>query len=784
MQRVSAYCYASFISLAATLLLNSAAGANSCTLSEVDNYIQKLSADESAIDKIEKCGSSAVPALVNALRVANNEVIRSRSARALAEIGIEAKVAVPTISEALQDKSNNVRSEVAFALGDIGIRNDATTLALLKILYHDTNDRSRAAAAYALGKIGSGNKAVIPALVEALGDRNSEIRSYAVFAIGDLGGEGKEVVSLLIDLLSKDDASEVRAGAAYTLGRISETNRITIEALIKALADENDRVRLNTTKALTRIAATLDSHAVTMQQIDEALISTSQIQEALNKTEFTEQKLSVASIRDKLTLRKESLSTYSLKQLVDNGKNVWFAHAAFWVALIFIYPRFKPIQAIFFWNPWVRNILGLGYVSFLLTWVPFLRRKLFEPFKPSLLADAGLSYFDPNAYFPESEINIPGSNQTQPITDIVPAIKGQLVLEGDSGLGKSMFLRHLVQQSKRIVVFLPAQKCDKGVIEAIQAKLHGDEIKDLKFLQNLIYSGAIDICIDGLNEVTADTRAKITQFVESYFKGNIIMTTQPLEWTPPSTAKTYVLQPLKREQIEHFLQSRQFRLPKDSKLQGKEYEQACIQYLNSALDSTQPSEELAAIQRVLSNPMDLTIVAQMLAQGKTPDLFYLQEQQYKLMAEEYQQMWKRDFPLKKFAEKVYTLRLNDEKALPANDFEKELLCMEDEKYKMVVSRQWQDADGKAKKEWYFRHDKIAEFFIVQTFLGQSEDAENRLKQHMDDPRFRGVYFLLATLLPLDAAQQLREDLIQYAADTKDHTVSDTFVQLLRSRKIT
>ncbi|MGH8568379.1 MAG: hypothetical protein ACREXU_10275 [Gammaproteobacteria bacterium] len=35
---------------------------------------------------------------------------------------------------------------------------------------------------------------------------------------------------------------------------------------------------------------------------------------------------------------------------------------------------------------------------------------------------------------------------------------------------------------------------------------------------------------------------------------------------------------------------------------------------------------------------------------------------------------------------------------------------------------------------------------------------------------------------LSEAQALRERLIDYAADTKDHTVSDTFVQLLRSRR--
>jgi DNA replicative helicase MCM subunit Mcm2 (Cdc46/Mcm family) len=52
-------------------------------------------------------------------------------------------------------------------------------------------------------------------------------------------------------------------------------------------------------------------------------------------------------------------------------------------------------------------------------------------------------------------------------------IKGQIILEGDSGLGKSMFLRYLAKNQERIVVFLPASKCDSGVSIAIQAKLLG-----------------------------------------------------------------------------------------------------------------------------------------------------------------------------------------------------------------------------------------------------------------------------------------------------------------------
>ena len=225
--------------------------------------------------------------------------------------------------------------------------------------------------------------------------------------------------------------------------------------------------------------------------------------------------------------RKQSFLLQSVTKWVSAGKEVWLAHAAFWLALILVYPKSPQIQAIFFWNPWVRKIMGLGYVGFALTWVPFLRRKLFEPFRESLLADAGLENFKPGAYFENSDIKDPNSYQfkkrtrqieedagmqprrgrcsknylpptpfklvsgdIKPIREAIPGFKGQVVLEGASGLGKTMFLRHLCQQSQRVVVYLPDTKCADGVIEAIQKKLHGEEIKDPKFLQNLIYSGA------------------------------------------------------------------------------------------------------------------------------------------------------------------------------------------------------------------------------------------------------------------------------------------------------
>jgi HEAT repeat protein len=751
-----------------------------------------------------------VPKLVQLLKDSDWN-IRSAAAYALGQM--QAKEHAPKLVQLLKDSEQNVRYSAAQALGQMQAKEQAPKLVqLLK----DSDSSVRYAAAEALGQMQAKEHA--PKLVQLLKDSDPNIRSAAAKALGQM--QAKEQVPKLVDLLKDSDFS-VRYAAAEALPKLGQQGLPVIVQVLETVQEYPSEI--GQLRFLAHFIGGNDQNVETLMQwvgkpntrpekptleqgrkIMQVFADTWKFSESTPefRQELAEQIAAVA--------RKVSWKPQDITLLQNHYKNLqagkftqadavesvilnlegwkWFfsarntilAHLVFWLALIVAYPKFPQVQAIFFWNPWVRKILGVGYVGFLLTWVPFLRRKLFEPFKPSLLADAGLDNFTSLAYFPESKVKVPGSEDIKPITEALPSIQGQIVLEGDSGLGKSMFLRHLVKNSPRIVVYLPAQKCDNGVIEAIQAKLHG-QAQDAEFLKNLIYSGAIDICIDGLNEVTADTRAKIVHFVESYFRGNIIMTTQPLEWTPPSTATIYTLQPLEPNQIQQFLITRQPRLPKDAKIQGTDYEKACIHYLADALNPQQAPEDLDAAQRTLSNPMDLSLVALMLSQGKTPDLFRLQEQQYKQMSEEFLKEWGYEFPLKKFSDAVYQMRLNDEKALPAEVFYQELQSLEDEKYKMAVSRQWQDTEGKAKKEWYFRHDKIMDFFLVQNFLGETAETEARLIDHMGDPRFRGVYFLLATLLPLDDAKQLREKLIQYAADTKDHTVSDTFVQLLRTR---
>ncbi len=777
-----------------------------------------------------------------------NDSVRQSAALALGNFGEPAAKYIPDIVNFLKDEKvdSSVRRGAAVALGNFGSAAAKYIPDILNILKDEKVDSDVGyGAALALGNLGSAAAKYIPDIVNILKDEkvDSSVRRGAALALGNLGSAAAKYIPDIVNILKDEKVdSSVRQSAAVALSKIKQLELKQVVVVLNNLYDRSHNQFKKTWRFLTYITGGGTEEVKTLltwlgfphpetipKQLkhDEAVKTLKVFQTAWESSqglnalrEDLAKQIAVVTAYKKVTWKPQDIallqSHYNNLKAVNSthadaiqsvivklegwqwlfkARNTIIIHAAFWLGLIFAYPKYPQIQAIFFWNPWVRKILGMGYVGFLLTWVPFLRRKLFEPFQPSLLADAGLDNFDDNAYFPESMVNTNTNTSPLPlplvrggvakpgwgipITQAIPTIEGQIVLEGDSGLGKSMFVRHLLKTSQQIIVYIPARKCENGVIAAIQAKLHG-QAQDENFLKNLIYSGAIDICIDGLNEVTADTRAKISQFVESYFRGNIIMTTQPLEWISPSTAKTYYIQPLQPTQIAEFLLFRQPHLPADAKIQGTEYQQACKDYLTQILNHQQPPEELAAAKRILSNPMDLTLVAQMLSQGKHPDLFRLQEQQYNQMAAEYLQEWKHEFPLKSFSQAVYQMRLNDESALPAEKFYQELDSMEDEKYKMVVSRQWKEND-EAKKEWYFRHDKIMDFFLVQNFLGEGTEIETRLIDHMGDPRFRGVYFLLATFLPLDAARELREKLIQYAADTKDHTVSDTFVQLLRSR---
>ena len=452
-------------------------------------------------------------------------------------------------------------------------------------------------------------------------------------------------------------------------------------------------------------------------------------------------------------------------------------HAAFWVLLIAAYPRSATVQTLFFWNPWVRRIAGLGYVGFLLAYVPFLRRRLLAPFRSSLLEEADREHFDEAAWFDASRVGDDRGRELGSAEQIIPAVRGRIVLVGKSGLGKSMLLRRLALRSRRIAVFLPARRCAEGVIPAIQAKLQGTA-RDETFLRTLVYSGALDLCIDGLNEVSAATREKVAALVDENFHGNIVVATQPMEWQPPRGAKVYRLLPLARDEIEGFLVSRTVELPAEAPVKGDAFRAAARSFLARTFDAFDEAPERQALQAVLSNPMDLVTVAAVLARGQTPDLLALHEQAYALMAADYADRNEgTSFPLDRFAERVYAMRLAEEKALADPAFEDELLAME--RHKMLLRRVTTEGAGNS-VEWRFRHDKIIDFFLFHAFRG--EHAVERQTKHLGDPPFRGVYLLLALRAPIEQAELIKEMLVERGAETGEHSLTDAVVLALKARR--
>ena len=815
--------------------------AQPCDQAQIRGHLEAMvdtSGWQQAMAAIQACGAQAIPGLVTALNQGDRDL------RLEAIAALEGLLALPTATAAwvdgtpaltetlitrLQtDPDEQVQERSAAVLGTVArlsgqaSRQGAIAQALISPLTQTKAPLPLTiTAAYALGQVRGEAAVVDPVLIALLKDPQSdfELRSAAARALADRGQPDP-----LVAILQDGAAGEAeKLPVAQGLRGLRLPTPAVVEALVAQIQGNGGELAVEASTALRTIAANapaetsplllphLDILVSQLQQSDPTILRNtvellavasatlgqpgpgliapgspsprqkSAYLESLNQglANLEQNPQATAELQRQLhqAIAASQAGHSSLEgvlaKVVRTGTTTLLLHGLFWLGLVALYPRSPQVQALFFWNPRVRKIFGLGYVGLALTWTPFLRTKLFAPFRANLLAEANLEEADLQQYFPGSDVVVQGSGQRLPLMAALPDLKGQIVLEGESGLGKTMALKQLVKRSRRLVVYLPARKCAGGVIEALRDRLHGPA-QDTDFLQSLIYSGALDLCIDGLNEVTPDTRAKITLFAETYFKGNILMATQPMDWVPPASARVYQLQPLTESQIGDFLRSRRPNLPATAPRQGVEYDLACQSFL-AHLDPDHLGRE--AMAQTLSNPMELTLVAQMLAEGQQPNLLNLQQQQYDTMARRYEHIHLRQpFPLAEFGEMAYQMRLADQFIIPAEPWFKELSSMEP--YRMVLRRQLTDTQGGTLTEWRFRHEKIQDFFIVQTFWGQGNE---RPAQHLGDPRFRGVYLLLATQLPLDNALQLREILIDHAVQTKDHSVSDRFIELIQAR---
>jgi hypothetical protein len=188
-----------------------------------------------------------VTVLISALED-ESEDVRSDAAKALGDIG-DISAVEPLSQVLLEDEEYSVRGAAAQALGEIG---DPSAIdSLNQSLLGDENSSVRSAVTKALAAIG--DTGAVETLCEALiTDEDEFVRSEIAIALGVIGDEG--AVETLIQALSTDEYWYVRSSAAKSLGEIGDAR--AVETLTQALSDENESVRYWADWALKQIQGT------------------------------------------------------------------------------------------------------------------------------------------------------------------------------------------------------------------------------------------------------------------------------------------------------------------------------------------------------------------------------------------------------------------------------------------------------------------------------------------------------------------------------------------------
>jgi hypothetical protein len=292
-------------------------------------------------------------------------------------------------------------------------------------------------------------------------------------------------------------------------------------------------------------------------------------------------------------------------------------HLCLWLILLWLYPRFKMIQAIVLWDRRLTKILTLFYFDYALILSPILRHRLLKPFR-GLLLGSHLDGFNDSTYFTKSRVREKATGKDLLITELQTELpkRKTIVLYGERGLGKTMFLCHLAATATAIPIFLDAPSCAGGVLESIRGRLKGFVSED-SYVNRLIWGGAVEIYIDRLDAAPETTQEKIRMFMENNSEANMVVTARPpLPSAATPLEHVFELQPLLPSERMVFLERRQALAPP---AETRKLVKECERYIEGRLEPTQSPTVLAWTERFLCNPKNLDALATALKAGAPPD---------------------------------------------------------------------------------------------------------------------------------------------------------------------
>jgi HEAT repeat protein len=185
----------------------------------------------------------SVPALIAALE---HPEARYWACLALAEMGAQAKDAVPGLKEVLADERPEVRLQAAIALAEIGPPAKPAVPELIKLL-GDKFEGVRCAAVFALGRIG--DKSAADAIAKMERSSDPAVNTLSTWAIAKMYPEDKQrmqqaIGELVAKLGDKDlNVSHMAARAITELEPPAEVIRPAMEKTISAAdAETADRI--------------------------------------------------------------------------------------------------------------------------------------------------------------------------------------------------------------------------------------------------------------------------------------------------------------------------------------------------------------------------------------------------------------------------------------------------------------------------------------------------------------------------------------------------------------